>query len=113
VTSWLSNIKIGEIQNFHFGGDRRAKLRITGVFDVFATGKVKQCDQMDFFLGVDQVAATLHMHPVSVRRLLVAGRLPGTKVGRAWLVSARAIAELVDAKATAAEIQEFVDSNRQ
>jgi excisionase family DNA binding protein len=108
VTSQTSTIKIREIKIFIF----RRGSRIIRLFDAFATGKVKQCDQMDFFLSVDQVAATLHMHPVSVRRLLVARRLPGTKVGRAWLVSARALAELVDAKATAAEIQAFCDESR-
>jgi hypothetical protein len=44
--------------------------------------------------------------------MLVAGRIPGTKIGRAWLVSARALAELVDAKANAAEIQRYCDENR-
>ncbi len=67
---------------------------------------------VDFFLTVDEVAARTHMHPVTVRRLLVAKRITGAKVGRAWLVSARALAELIDARANEDEIQRLCDEGR-
>lgn len=42
----------------------------------------------------ERVAAELHMHPVSVARLARQGRLPGRKVGRAWLYPAAEIKKL-------------------
>ena len=62
------------------------------------------------FLTVNQVADQLQMHPHTVRRLLAAGKLPGTKVGgKEWRTPARALVVLLDAQANAREIQAFVD----
>jgi excisionase family DNA binding protein len=38
-------------------------------------------------LDVDAAAAFLQVHPSTVRRELVAGRLPGRKVGGSWRLS--------------------------
>ncbi len=62
------------------------------------------------FLTVDQVAAQLQMHPRTVRRLLAAGKLPGTKVGeKEWRTPARALVVLLDAQANARDVQLFID----
>jgi excisionase family DNA binding protein len=37
-------------------------------------------------LTVDEVAAILHHHPVTIRRQLRAGTLPGVKHGATWYV---------------------------
>src|SRR5688500_4342999 len=36
-------------------------------------------------LGLKEAAAFLHVHPEELRRRAKAGRIPGAKVGRAWV----------------------------
>jgi excisionase family DNA binding protein len=51
----------------------------------------------DELLTVEEAAARLKMHPVTVRRLLRDGQLPGRKVGtRQWRVSAAALKAYVE-----------------
>lgn len=38
-------------------------------------------------MAVESVAAELGMHPETIRRLLLAGHLPGYKAGRHWRVT--------------------------
>lgn len=65
------------------------------------------------FLTVDEVATQLKLHPRTVRRLLAAGKLPGTKVGaKEWRTPARALVALLDAEANARDVQESVDLYR-
>jgi excisionase family DNA binding protein len=51
----------------------------------------------DELLTVEEAAGRLKMHPVTVRRLLREGNLPGRKVGaRQWRVSAAALREFIE-----------------
>ncbi|MDR3739312.1 MAG: helix-turn-helix domain-containing protein [Terracidiphilus sp.] len=51
----------------------------------------------DELLTVEEAAARLKMHPVTVRRMLRAGQLPGRKVGaRQWRVSAAALRAYIE-----------------
>lgn len=43
------------------------------------------------YLTIDEVADLLHLHRDTVRRMLREGRLPGTKVGRAWRIARQAL----------------------
>jgi excisionase family DNA binding protein len=53
---------------------------------------------MDELLTVEQAAGRLQMHPVTVRRLLRDGQLPGRKIGaRQWRVSADALKAYMEA----------------
>jgi excisionase family DNA binding protein len=36
------------------------------------------------FLTLDEAASALHLHPVTLRSLAAAGRVPAIKVGRVW-----------------------------
>jgi excisionase family DNA binding protein len=55
---------------------------------------------MDELLTVEQAATRLQMHPVTVRRLLREGHLPGRKVGaRQWRVSADALQAYIEGTA--------------
>ena len=65
------------------------------------------------YLTVDEVAEQLRVHRRTVRRLLVARRLPGLKVGRGWRVPAQAMRELLDGKANRDAIQRYCDENRE
>ena len=48
----------------------------------------------DDLLTVEEAATRLKMHPVTIRRMLRAGQLPGRKVGaRQWRVSSVALGE--------------------
>ena len=52
----------------------------------------------DELLSVDEAAAWLKMHAVTVRRLLREGRIPGKKVGpRQWRISAAALKAYMEA----------------
>jgi excisionase family DNA binding protein len=50
----------------------------------------------DLVYSPGEVAALLKIHPETVRRWLVAGTLPGRKVGGLWLVSAARLQAWVD-----------------
>ena len=51
----------------------------------------------DELLTVEEAAGRLKMHPVTVRRLLRDGQLPGRKIGaRQWRISADALKAYVD-----------------
>ena len=51
----------------------------------------------DELLTVEEAAARLKMHPVTVRRLLREGQVPGRKVGvRQWRVSAAALKAYIE-----------------
>jgi excisionase family DNA binding protein len=51
----------------------------------------------DELLTAEEAAARLKMHPVTVRRLLREGRIPGRKVGvRQWRVSADALKAYIE-----------------
>lgn len=41
---------------------------------------------LENYLGVDETAARLRIHPESVRRLIRQGKLPAIKFGNKWLV---------------------------
>ena len=42
-------------------------------------------------LSVEDVAAQLGLHPETIRRLLIAGEMPGYKAGRHWRVTRAAL----------------------
>ena len=44
----------------------------------------KFSDSPDSMKTVDEIAADLHVHRITVYRLLKAGKIPGFKVGRVW-----------------------------
>lgn len=46
-------------------------------------------------LDVIEAASLLSVHPVTLRRLAKAGRIPGRKVGRAWKFSRPALVSFV------------------
>jgi excisionase family DNA binding protein len=51
----------------------------------------------DDFLTVERAAEVLHFHPVTVRRLLRAGQIPGRKIGaRQWRISADALKAYIE-----------------
>ena len=51
----------------------------------------------DELLTVEEAAGRLKMHPVTVRRLLRDGQLPGRKIGaRQWRISADVLKAYVD-----------------
>jgi excisionase family DNA binding protein len=59
---------------------------------------------MDELLTVEQAAARLQMHPVTIRRLLREGKLPGRKVGvRQWRVSADALKAYMEGEKAASD----------
>ena len=41
---------------------------------------------LDNYVGVNEVAERLNIHPESVRRLIRQGKLPAIKFGNKWLV---------------------------
>lgn len=41
---------------------------------------------LDNYMGVDEVAERLNIHPESVRRLIRQGKLPAIKFGNKWLI---------------------------
>ena len=50
-------------------------------------------------LTVDEAARELKMHPVTVRKLLRNGQIPGGKVGpRQWRISATALKAFIEGK---------------
>jgi excisionase family DNA binding protein len=53
---------------------------------------------------VDEIAAELHVHRITIYRLLKAGKIPGFKVGRVWRFRANEVRDWVEqprgAKAT-------------
>ena len=48
------------------------------------------------YLTPEQVAVKLQLNARVVRRLMAAGKLPGTKIGRIWRVSATALREFIE-----------------
>jgi excisionase family DNA binding protein len=51
----------------------------------------------DELLTVDEAAGRLKMHPVTVRRLLRDGQIPGRKIGaRQWRISAAVLRAYVE-----------------
>lgn len=55
----------------------------------------------DELLTVEEAAARLKMHPVTVRRMLREGLIPGRKVGvRQWRVSAAALKAYIEGGAS-------------
>jgi len=48
------------------------------------------------FLSADEAADMLNMHARTVRRLLASGKLPGTRLGRHWRISAAAVRRLIE-----------------
>lgn len=44
----------------------------------------KNIPDADHMKTVDEIAADLHVHRITVYRLLKAGKIPGFKVGRVW-----------------------------
>lgn len=42
-------------------------------------------------LSVEDVAAEVGMHPETIRRLLMAGEMPGYKAGRHWRITRAAL----------------------
>jgi excisionase family DNA binding protein len=54
------------------------------------------------YLTVEQAAGRLQVHPVTVRRLLASGELPGIRIGRQWRISPVALETLVTGKKPAA-----------
>jgi excisionase family DNA binding protein len=51
----------------------------------------------DELLTVDEAASRLKMHPVTIRRLLREGKLPGRKVGaREWRISAAVLRAFIE-----------------
>jgi len=53
----------------------------------------KHEDQMK---TVDEIAAELHVHRITIYRLLKAGKIPGFKVGRVWRFRANEVREWVE-----------------
>jgi excisionase family DNA binding protein len=53
------------------------------------------------YLNVDEAAAILRVHPVTVRSMFKSGELPGFKAGREWRISRSALAGWADARTVA------------
>jgi excisionase family DNA binding protein len=53
------------------------------------------------YLTVDEAAAILRVHPVTVRSMFKSGELPGFKAGREWRISKSALAGWADARTVA------------
>ena len=64
------------------------------------------------YITVVEVAAELRVNRRTVTRMLVAGRLQGTRIAGRWRIPAQAVGQLLDAKTNAAEVQKFFDANR-
>ncbi len=50
-----------------------------------------ECERL---LTVKEVAERLHVHPITVRRLIASGRLPAVRIGRAVRVREAAVAKM-------------------
>ena len=64
------------------------------------------------YLTTDEVAAEFRINRRTVTRMLIAGRLQGTRIAGRWRIPAVAVGPLLDAKTNAAEVQKFFDANR-
>jgi excisionase family DNA binding protein len=64
------------------------------------------------YLTTDEAAAQLRLSNKTVRRMLIDGRLPGTRVGTRWRISAQVLSEMLDGKANRDAVQRFCDENR-
>ncbi|MFI2102477.1 helix-turn-helix domain-containing protein [Isoptericola sp. NPDC019693] len=53
-------------------------------------------------IEADTVAALLHRHPVTVRKNLREGVIPGVKIGGRWYVSSRVLDRLLAGESVAA-----------
>ncbi len=62
----------------------------------------KLSEQYDTMKTVDEIAADLHVHRITVYRLLKAGKIPGFKVGRVWRFRMNEVREWIE-KPTARE----------
>jgi excisionase family DNA binding protein len=45
---------------------------------------------------VDEIAADLHVHRITIYRLLKAGKIPGFKVGRVWRFRANEVHDWIE-----------------
>jgi excisionase family DNA binding protein len=59
-----------------------------------------------------EAAAKLHLSNKTLRRRLIAGRIPGVRIGKRWTISIQAMAEILEAKANADELKAFWEANR-
>ena len=50
----------------------------------------------DSMKTVDEIAADLHVHRITVYRLLKAGKIPGFKVGRVWRFRMNEVREWIE-----------------
>lgn len=55
------------------------------------------------FLSVDQAAARLGVHPNTVYRMIVGGRLPAVRAGRLWRIPEAELARVSSGTATVAQ----------
>jgi len=64
------------------------------------------------YLTTDEAAAQLRLSNKTVRRMLIDGRLPGTRIGPRWRISAQVVSEILDGRANRDAVQRFCDENR-
>jgi len=64
------------------------------------------------YLTTDEAAAQLRLSNKTVRRMLIDGRLPGTRIGTRWRISAQLVSEILDGKANRDAVQKYCDENR-
>ncbi len=60
--------------------------RLVGILLYFPAETMSKQSLLDNYMGVDEVAGRLNIHPESVRRLIRQGKLPAIKFGNKWLV---------------------------
>ena len=57
---------------------------------------LKLPNNQDSMKTVDEIAADLHVHRITVYRLLKAGKIPGFKVGRVWRFRMNEVREWIE-----------------
>lgn len=62
----------------------------------------KELADTDVVKTVQEAAAYLRLHPATIRKLIVAGEIPATKVGNHWRIRAVELHALLEPKAPSA-----------
>ncbi|HVN28688.1 MAG TPA: helix-turn-helix domain-containing protein [Candidatus Binataceae bacterium] len=60
---------------------------------------------------VDEIAADLHVHRITIYRLLKAGKIPGFKVGRVWRFRANEVHAWIEKPTRRAEVDGVPNGN--
>lgn len=64
------------------------------------------------YLTTDEAAAQLRLSNKTVRRMLIDGRLPGTRIAGRWRIAAQLVSEILDGKSNRDAVQKYCDENR-